>query len=160
MKQVLAAVFLWVFALPASAEGHSAEDILALWAEDKTTIFQAGEVDLSQFVWIARPVVVFADSPNDPRLRQQLDLLAARPDDLADRDVIVLVDTDPEAGNPARIQLRPRGFMLAIIGKDGQVELRKPAPWDVREISRTIDKMPLRQQEVEDRRAADPLTAD
>jgi hypothetical protein len=35
-----------------------------------------------------------------------------------------------------------------IMGKDGEVELRKPRPWDVREISRTIDKMPLRQQEI------------
>jgi hypothetical protein len=32
--------------------------------------------------------------------------------------------------------------------KDGEVELRKPAPWDVREITRTIDKMPSRQQEL------------
>ena len=28
------------------------------------------------------------------------------------------------------------------------IELRKPAPWSVREITRTIDKMPLRQQEI------------
>jgi hypothetical protein len=46
--------------------------------------------------------------------------------------------------------------MLVIIGKDGEVELRKPAPWDVREITRSIDKMPLRQQEVQDRRGLEP----
>ena len=32
--------------------------------------------------------------------------------------------------------------------KDGQVKLRKPFPWDVREISRAIDKFPLRRQEI------------
>jgi hypothetical protein len=41
---------------------------------------------------------------------------------------------------------------LILIGKDGQVYLRKPLPWNVREISRSIDKLPQRQQEVRDRR--------
>jgi hypothetical protein len=31
--------------------------------------------------------------------------------------------------------------MMALIGKDGRVALRKPFPWDVRELSRTIDRM-------------------
>ena len=42
--------------------------------------------------------------------------------------------------------------MLVLIGKDGSVYLRKPFPWSVREIGRSIDKMPLRQQEIRDRR--------
>ncbi len=42
--------------------------------------------------------------------------------------------------------------MLVLVGKDGSVYLRKPFPWDVRELSRSIDKMPLRQQEMRDRR--------
>ena len=35
-----------------------------------------------------------------------------------------------------------------LIGKDGQVKLRKPSPWNIREIARVIDKMPIRQQEI------------
>ena len=73
-------------------------------------------------------------------------------DMLLDRDVIVLTDTDPAAQSPIRQKLRPRGFMMVLIGKDGGVKLRKPLPWTVREISRSIDKMPMRLQEVEDRR--------
>jgi len=49
-----------------------------------------------------------------------------------------------------RTKLRPRGFMLVLIGKDGGVKLRKPLPWDVRELSRTIDTMPMRQREMRD----------
>jgi hypothetical protein len=113
--------------------------------------FQGSEVRLEDFIWVARPVVVFADTPADPAFQRQMDLLRERPEALAERDVVVIVDTDPAARNPVRLALRPRGFMLVIIGKDGQVELRKPAPWDVREISRTIDKMPLREQEIRDR---------
>jgi hypothetical protein len=44
--------------------------------------------------------------------------------------------------------------MFVLIGKDGQIKQRKPRPWNVREISRTIDKMPMRQQEIEERRSA------
>lgn len=109
------------------------------------------ELSLDEYLWTARPVVVFADTPADPAFRLQMELLLERPEALIERDVVVIVDTDPAARSAVRLKLRPRGFMLVIIGKDGQVELRKPAPWDVREITRTIDKMPLRQQEIRDR---------
>ena len=66
--------------------------------------------------------------------------------------MVVITDTDPAAASSVRTKLRPRGFMVVLIGKDGGVKLRKPLPYSVREISRTIDKMPMRQQEVEDRR--------
>lgn len=108
--------------------------------------------NLSDFLWLARPIVVFADSPNDPRFGTQVALLKELAGELAERDVIVLLDTDPAANGPLRQKLRPRGFMLALIGKDGDVKLRKASPWDVRELSRTIDKMPMRQREVRERR--------
>jgi len=109
--------------------------------------------NLSYFLWLARPVVVFADTPNDPRFIPQVALLAERTQELADRDVVVLLDTDPDANGPLRMKLRPRGFMLALVGKDGGVKLRKPSPWDVRELTRAIAKMPVRQREVRDRPA-------
>lgn len=108
--------------------------------------------DLSQFMWIKRPIVVFADSPADPRYVQQMQFITDRLDDLAQRDVVVLTDTDPDADSALRKKLHPRGFMLVLIGKNGTIYLRKPAPWSVREISRSIDKMPMRQQEIRDRR--------
>lgn len=106
--------------------------------------------DLNDFVWLKRPVVVFADSPNDPNFARQMELLRARRDDLAERDVVVLTDTDPSAKGPLRQKLRPRGFALVLLGKDGGVKLRKPKPWAVRELTRVIDKIPLRQQEIQD----------
>ena len=72
--------------------------------------------------------------------------------DLEERDVVVLTDTDPNAKSELRLKLRPRGFMLAIIGKDGGVKLRKPFPWDVREITRSIDKMPMRKRELREKK--------
>jgi hypothetical protein len=105
---------------------------------------------LDPFKWIARPVIVFADSPNDPRFIEQINLLQQRPEALLERDVVVIADTDPANPSEIRRQLRPRGFSLVLVGKDGQIELRKPEPWDVRELTHAIDKMPLRQQEIRD----------
>jgi len=63
----------------------------------------------------------------------------------------VLTDTDPAAKSALRTALRPRGFGLVLIDKDGEVKLRKPAPWSTREISRSIDKWPTRQQEIREK---------
>ena len=111
-------------------------------------ILDARDVDLEAFKWVARPVVVFADTPNDPRFLDQLAMIEARPDMLAERDVVVVTDTDPAARSAVRERLRPRGFALVIIDKDGTVNLRKPSPWAVREISHAIDKLPLRREEM------------
>lgn len=129
-----------------------------LWAQDSTEppdtamMQPAGESDLSEFLWIKRPVVVFADSPADPRYAEQLERLSEGMDMLVDRDVVILTDTDPAANSPLRQKLRPRGFMLVLVGKDGGVKLRKPSPWTVREITRSIDKTPERQREIDQRR--------
>ncbi|MEO0522198.1 MAG: DUF4174 domain-containing protein [Pseudomonadota bacterium] len=144
MTRILAFVFIVLFSL--SAWGSDA-------MEEPETIFLDEDVeDLSQFIWIKRPVIVFADSPNDPQFRQQMEYLRDREAELAERDVIVLTDTNPSEPSPLRLLLRPRGFMLVLIGKDGGIKLRKPFPWSVREIGRSIDKMPLRQREIRERK--------
>lgn len=116
------------------------------------------ELNLQDFLWEKRPIVVFADSERDPAFIRQLDLLEDRKEALAERDVVILTDTDPDAMSELREKLRPRGFMLVLLGKDGDVKLRKPFPWSVRELSRSIDKMPMRQQEIRDRQAAEAST--
>ena len=111
-------------------------------------ILKGAEINLDDFLWVNRPIVVLADSPDDPRFLEQLRLLEERLPDLKERDVVVITDTDPSQQTDLRQALRPRGFMLVLIGKDGGIKLRKPSPWSVREISRVIDKMPMRRQEI------------
>lgn len=113
----------------------------------------ASEVSLADLLWLKRPVVVFADSPNDPAYQIQLEYLAEDPGPLIERDVVILVDTDPANPSEARQKLRPRGFSMVLLDKDGAVKLRKPLPWSVREIVHAIDKFPLRRQEIRERRA-------
>lgn len=139
-------------ALAAIPVAATAETAVAAWQEEPTRVFATDEVALDDLQWQLRALVVFGRGENDPLFIEQMDLIADRAEALAERDVIVVADTDPDTLSELRKKLRPRSFMLALIGKDGRVAFRKPAPWDVREISRSIDKMPLRQQEIANRR--------
>ena len=148
MKFLFAMMGAVLLAGPAAAQ----DSLVDRWNEDRAQVFDASEVDLDELRWIARPIIVFGESEFEPQFQQQLELLLSEVDDLAERDVILITDTDPDARSDLRTRFRPRAFMLALVGKDGQIKLRKPAPWDVRELSRSIDKMPMRQQEIRDRR--------
>lgn len=108
----------------------------------------ASEVVLADLLYLKRPIVVFADSPNDPDYIFQMSLLAKGAADLAFRDVIVITDTTLNPASELRQKLRPRGFLMVLLDKDGSAEQRKPLPWDVREISRAIDKFPSRRDEL------------
>lgn len=145
MTRLLPLVFLALCPLSAVAQDSVAPPEAAM-------IRPAGDSELGEFLWKNRPVIVFADNPADPNFIEQVELLMSGMDMLIDRDVIVLTDTDPDARSPLRLKLRPRGFQLVLIGKDGEVKLRKPSPWTVRELTRSIDKMPMRQRELHERR--------
>ena len=136
-------------ALPITA---TAQSTFEAWEAEPTRVFSTEEVLLDDMQWQLRALVVFGRGDNDPLFIEQMDLISERAEALAERDVIVITDTDPDTLSELRKKLRPRSFMLALIGKDGRVAFRKPAPWDIREISRSIDKMPLRQQEISNRR--------
>ncbi|MDO5641245.1 MAG: DUF4174 domain-containing protein [Paracoccus sp. (in: a-proteobacteria)] len=117
-------------------------------ARPELHILPAAETTPGQFLWQARPVVVFADTQADPAFLRQIQALQDLPGPLLDRDVVVISDTEPAAASVWRRQLHPRGFSLVIIDKDGQVKQRRPQPWSVREITRAIDKFPLRLEEI------------
>ena len=95
-----------LIALPAAAQEQT---VLERWEEDRTQIFDGADIVLADLNWVARALVVFADTPNDPRFKQQMDLLLAEVDRLAERDVIIIVDTDTDAMSDLRTTLRPRG---------------------------------------------------
>ncbi len=144
-----------LFGTAAAADTHAdatpapvAEPVAQIEPEPTPPLYEGAEASLDQFLWTARPIVIFADSPADPRFVEQMRYLSADPAELLVRDVVVLIDTAPKQRSALRDTLRPRGFMLVLIDKDGQVKLRKPAPWTVREITRSIDKWPTRQQEL------------
>lgn len=140
MKSVYTVLFAALLALPALAE--------------EVGPLPADQVVLADQLYLKRPLVIFADSPNDPNFVRQMDLLADGYAALAERDVVVVTDTDPVARSEWRLELRPRGFSLVIVDKDLKPVIRKPSPWSVREITAAIDKLPTRRQEVLERNPA------
>lgn len=150
MKRFLIAGLLALTSLPGLAQDTDAVDRVGTMLD----VHQASEVDPSDFLWLNRLIVVFAETERDPAFQRQMELLAERPEALLERDVVVVIDTDPSIMTVWRTKLRPRGFSFVFMDKDGVVKLRKPAPWDVREITRSIDKTDLRKQELRDAREA------
>ena len=168
MSRLFAIALALALSLPAAAEeAQAAAEPLPLASEDAVEPLPIAPVDaaeplpyapldaaglsLDQFLWVARPVVVFADTPADANFVRQVELLMARSDVLEIRDVVVIIDTDPVNPSEIRKALRPRGFSLVVLGKDGRVIQRKPTPWDVREVTGAIDRTPQGQQEIQDR---------
>ncbi|MEM7271207.1 MAG: DUF4174 domain-containing protein [Pseudomonadota bacterium] len=103
---------------------------------------------LAQYKWEARPVIIFADSEKDPRFQRQVASLSARSDDMAEREVVILMDTDPDAKSELRQMFRPRDFQILLIGKDGEIKLRRPHPITAEDLNRQIDRMPMRRREM------------
>ena len=143
MNRICLALLLALVAAPASGQETP---VAATQSE------AAAQPSLDELQWVARPLVVFADTPDDPRFRQQLALLEERLPELEERDVVVLTDTDPAARGPLRQALRPRGFGVVLIDKDGVVAQRHPSPVTARELINLIDRMPSRRQETGSRR--------
>lgn len=103
---------------------------------------------LAPYLWEARPIVVFADSEKDPRFVRQMENFIGYEDEFAERDVVILTDTDPSALSALRKRLRPRGFQVVLIDKDGEIKYRTPHPVEAEFLNRTIDRMPMRRREM------------
>ena len=139
--------FLLVFILLFNFGKATAEDSNDLLIIDLNSS-NGSSIGLNNFLWQKRVIIVFADNPENPNFIGQMKLLRTRPTQLVERDVIVFTDTNPVPANLTRSKLRPKGFSFILIAKDGKISLRKSSPWNIREISRSIDKMPLRKQEM------------
>ena len=107
----------------------------------------AADVTEADLLFVRRPVIVFADTPNDPAYLRQLELLARYFQEMEVRDVILITDTAPADPSELRKRLRPRGFSLVLMDKDWSSTIRKPLPWDGREVVNAIDKMPIARAE-------------
>ena len=151
MKTLYTLVLLLLVPVPLWAENAPAPVEPAAPETPAVGPIAAADVVLDELMFLRRPVVVFADSPADPTFIRQMQLIERDLPALDQRDVVVIVDTDPAAKSAIRQKLRPRGFSLVLMEKDLKPVIRKPLPWDVREIVAAIDKFPLRRQEMLDR---------
>jgi hypothetical protein len=148
-RPFLALVALALPALSLSARADEAPAVVPVFAP-----VPASEVVEADLIYLRRPVVVFADRPNDPAFVRQMELLNRYYPQFETRDVILITDTDPANPSDLRKKLRPRGFSLVLMDKDWKPMIRKPLPWEGREIVNSIDKMPIARTEALERNPA------
>ena len=130
--KVVARIFsLSIFLIIPSA--HASENSLEITYVETNT-------DIKDLIWEKRPMLVFSNSHLDPNLKEQINMIGSDPHVLSSRDVSVFIDDKPEPNSKLRKRFRPKGFLIILIGKDGQIKLRKNSPWSAREITRIIDK--------------------
>jgi hypothetical protein len=112
-------------------------------------VFQDEPADgLERYRWSHRPVLLFAPSEQAPAYVEQRAALGEAVDELVERDIVVLIDTDPSGQGPLRTSFGAKGFEVLLIGKDGGVKLRQQAPVGTDVLFAVIDAMPMRRQEM------------
>lgn len=125
---------------------------------------------LTSYTAIDRVVLVFAPTDKDPRYLQQLAELSHHAAEMKERDLIVLptplheaplitpgAQRDPPgptlSGDERTLARRslhvaPGDFAVILIGKDGGEKFRSSQPVSMNRLSRLIDAMPMRQDEM------------
>lgn len=117
------------------------------------------QADLAQHRWKDRLLVLFAPSPDDPRLVRQERALRAETRALRERDLVRIVvlphATAPKGYDPAALRrayrVRPGDFRVLLVGKDGGVKRSSAVPLPLRSLFEQIDAMPMRKEEVRKR---------
>lgn len=113
-----------------------------------------------------RPLIVFAPSARDPRVKQQQAILDSAAGGMRERKLLYLpVFTDsadfaapltapfivlPAAEQAAlrkRFGSRPGDFAVVLLGEDGGAKLRSRAPVTPDRLNSLVDSMPMRQRE-------------
>ncbi len=116
-----------------------------------------------------RPLLIFAPKPDDPQLEIQLRRLHQNAAAMTERDVLpvaipynapsptaaMLSDTDAVAAR-RRFHVAPDEFVVILVGKDGGEKLRSEKPFSNEKLQQTIDAMPMRQEEMRNRRPTEP----
>ena len=112
------------------------------------------EQTLRSHYWQKRVLLVAAPAPDHPAFKEQKALLAPQRDGLAARDVVVLdviYNRLSEADKQFLTQkmgVQPAQFAAVLIGKDGGVKLKSTRPIAPATLFGTVDKMPMRRQEM------------
>lgn len=127
--------------------------------------FQGIEFKLSDYQWQNRILLVFAPSTGSSQYRQQMQVWQADMAGTNDRDLKLVQilatgasQVDGRSLSSASVEklrqqfgIPPEEFAAILVGKDGTEKQRSQAPIDLAALFRTIDAMPMRQQEMNSR---------
>lgn len=124
-------------------------------------------MDLKNFQWQNRLILLFAPTSHHPTYLMQLENFQECEAEMDERDIRVLSffadDYDNnrllEAETAAIHAIRRRfsapddDFLAVLVGKDGTEKQRSTQPLRIDAINRLIDSMPMRRQEIQRSRA-------
>ena len=127
---------------------------------------RAQATELSDYLWQARPLLVFAPTDSDPRFVETMGRIESSRCEFADRDMVLgrivaegtstLGGQAIGAGQAQRLRSQfgvgANGFAVVLIGKDGGQKLRVNDVPDLATVYAVIDGMPMRGREM----SADP----
>jgi len=118
--------------------------------------------DLASYHWKNRVIIISAPSTATENYKIQRGELDNRTEGVLDRDLLVLDLFDNEQSRVGDLfltdddvsklkklfGLKPDQFQVILIGKDGTIKLRSDKPVPTSELSRLIDTMPIRKEEI------------
>jgi hypothetical protein len=142
--------------------------MIPLLSIGSSRIAKAMSIDLSQFRWKNRLLFLFAPDNHHPLFEALHDSLSAQKPEVADRDIIVFkvlesgqsrMDMDllePQSADFLRKRFNvSRGqFTVILVGKDGGVKLNRQEKTELQDIFVLIDAMPMRQEEMRQKKKA------
>lgn len=121
-------------------------------------------IALGDYAWRYRPLLVFAENANDLRLAKQVAIVTRNKRAFEERDIVVVVVQSMAArailGQSAslsavalrdRYRVGSRDFRVLLVGKDSGVKLSSNSPVSAHRLFGTIDSMPMRQKEMQNR---------
>ncbi|WP_432810998.1 DUF4174 domain-containing protein [Pantanalinema sp. GBBB05] len=126
---------------------------------------QRVEFKLSDYQWQHRILLVFAPSTDSSQYRQQMQEWQANVVGTNDRDlklVQILATGESQVDGRSlssvsaeslrqQFKITPEEFAVILVGKDGTEKQRSQTSIDLAMLFRTIDAMPMRQQEMRSR---------
>jgi len=119
----------------------------------------------NNYRWQHRLVLLFAPSQSSTAYQQQIKTWQAHRVGVSDRDLKLVevlatgesrVDGQPITATSAeslrqQYKIAVNDFVVILVGKDGTAKQRSRTPFDLTVLFRTIDAMPMRQQEMHSR---------
>ena len=107
-------------------------------------------LDLHQYQWKNRILLIFAPTEADTAYQQQRQLLEASAAEVKERDLIVLPVVEAAANQDLRTQfnIANGAFAVILIGKDGGEKARFERVISAAQLFAIIDAMPMRQSEM------------
>ncbi|PVY44075.1 DUF4174 domain-containing protein [Pontibacter virosus] len=112
------------------------------------------EMNLEDYKWENRLLLLFAPSADDPQLIRQKEIVSNSQQGITERQLVVL-ELAP-GSNAARMRkdllkkfkVEAGSYTLLLLGKDGLEKYRTQKAVPIEEVFKIIDQMPMRRQEM------------